>query len=148
MGEGPTLHVHPYDEVFTIQKGRARFTVGDQVIDAEAGDASRFSLLALEDSVIVRAEGASFRDIALRRPDLGHAYVRHIEDNWIIKNERRQLAFATQTAAQRYATFLREYPDLEQRVAQYHIAAFLGVSPTQLSRIRAAAYGKQAKTDE
>lgn len=38
VGQGPTLHVHPYDEIFTINEGRARFTVGDQVIDAEAGD--------------------------------------------------------------------------------------------------------------
>ena len=38
VGEGPTLHVHPYDEVFTIQEGRARFTVGDETIDAGAGD--------------------------------------------------------------------------------------------------------------
>ena len=38
VGEGPTLHVHPYDEIFTINEGRARFTVGDKTIDAEAGD--------------------------------------------------------------------------------------------------------------
>jgi mannose-6-phosphate isomerase-like protein (cupin superfamily) len=38
VGEGPTLHVHPYDEIFTITEGRARFTVGDGTIDAEAGD--------------------------------------------------------------------------------------------------------------
>jgi len=38
IGEGPTLHVHPYDEIFTITEGRARFTVGDRIIDAEAGD--------------------------------------------------------------------------------------------------------------
>ena len=38
VGEGPTLHVHPYDEIFTVTEGRARFTVGDEVIDAEAGD--------------------------------------------------------------------------------------------------------------
>ncbi len=38
VGEGPTLHVHPYDELFTVQQGRARFTVGDDTIDAEAGD--------------------------------------------------------------------------------------------------------------
>ncbi|WP_421925888.1 cupin domain-containing protein [Neoaquamicrobium sediminum] len=37
-GVGPVLHVHPYDEVFVVQKGRARFFVGDQTIDAEAGD--------------------------------------------------------------------------------------------------------------
>lgn len=38
VGAGPTLHVHPYDEIFTIAEGRARFTVGDRIIDAEAGD--------------------------------------------------------------------------------------------------------------
>ena len=38
VGEGPTLHVHPYDEIFTITEGRARFTVGDKTIDAEQGD--------------------------------------------------------------------------------------------------------------
>lgn len=37
-GTGPKLHVHPYDEVFVVEQGRARFFVGDQVIDAEAGE--------------------------------------------------------------------------------------------------------------
>ncbi len=38
VGEGPVLHVHPYDEVFVILEGRARFHVGDEVVEAEAGD--------------------------------------------------------------------------------------------------------------
>ncbi len=37
-GEGPRLHVHPYDETFVVIQGRARFFVGDAVIDAEAGE--------------------------------------------------------------------------------------------------------------
>lgn len=37
-GTGPALHVHPYDEVFVVQQGRARFFVGETVIDAEAGE--------------------------------------------------------------------------------------------------------------
>jgi mannose-6-phosphate isomerase-like protein (cupin superfamily) len=37
-GTGPKLHVHPYDEVFVVIEGRARFFVGDRVIDAEAGE--------------------------------------------------------------------------------------------------------------
>lgn len=37
-GEGPPLHVHPYDETFVVIQGRARFFVGDQVIDAGAGE--------------------------------------------------------------------------------------------------------------
>ena len=38
IGNGPRLHVHPYDEVFIVREGRGRFFVGDTVIDAEAGD--------------------------------------------------------------------------------------------------------------
>jgi mannose-6-phosphate isomerase-like protein (cupin superfamily) len=38
VGSGPVLHVHPYDETFIVVAGRARFFVGDQVIEAEAGD--------------------------------------------------------------------------------------------------------------
>ncbi len=38
VGGGPSLHVHTYDEVFIIRQGRARFTVGGETIDAEAGE--------------------------------------------------------------------------------------------------------------
>ena len=37
-GVGPRLHVHPYDETFVVIEGRARFFVGDTVLDASAGD--------------------------------------------------------------------------------------------------------------
>ncbi|MBD9371437.1 cupin domain-containing protein [Rhizobium sp. ARZ01] len=39
LGEGPRLHVHPYDETFVVVAGRARFFVGDDVIEAGAGEA-------------------------------------------------------------------------------------------------------------
>lgn len=38
IGEGPRLHVHPYDEVFVVIEGRGRFFVGDTVVDATAGE--------------------------------------------------------------------------------------------------------------
>ncbi|NMG39118.1 cupin domain-containing protein [Chelativorans sp. ZYF759] len=38
-GEGPRLHVHPYDETFVVIAGRARFFVGDEVVEAGAGEA-------------------------------------------------------------------------------------------------------------
>lgn len=37
-GEGPDLHVHPYPEVFVVETGVARFTVGDEQIVVEAGN--------------------------------------------------------------------------------------------------------------
>lgn len=38
LGAGPRLHVHPYDETFIITEGRARFFIGDTIIDAAAGN--------------------------------------------------------------------------------------------------------------
>ncbi len=37
VGRGPKLHTHPYDEVFIVRQGRALFTVGDQQLEATAG---------------------------------------------------------------------------------------------------------------
>ena len=38
IGVGPRLHVHPYDEIFIVKEGNARFTVGGQMLDAGPGD--------------------------------------------------------------------------------------------------------------
>ena len=38
IGEGPRLHVHPYDETFIVIEGRARFFVGNVTLDAAQGD--------------------------------------------------------------------------------------------------------------
>jgi quercetin dioxygenase-like cupin family protein len=37
-GGGPRLHRHPYEEVFIVQGGELTFTVGDQLMEARAGD--------------------------------------------------------------------------------------------------------------
>ena len=36
-GEGPSLHSHPYEEIFVIQAGQATFTVGDATLEATGG---------------------------------------------------------------------------------------------------------------
>jgi mannose-6-phosphate isomerase-like protein (cupin superfamily) len=37
-GQGPSLHRHPYAEVFVVQTGTATFTVGDEELVVEAGN--------------------------------------------------------------------------------------------------------------
>ncbi|KAB1064725.1 Crp/Fnr family transcriptional regulator [Salibacter halophilus] len=51
--------------------------------------------------------------------------------------EKREIELVTLEARQRYEIFKREHPNLENQISQYHIASYLGISPTQLSRIRA-----------
>jgi quercetin dioxygenase-like cupin family protein len=37
-GTGPRLHKHPYPEIWVIMAGAARFTAGNDTIDAGVGD--------------------------------------------------------------------------------------------------------------
>ena len=37
VGKGPSWHMHPYDELFIVRVGRALFKIGDEKIEAEAG---------------------------------------------------------------------------------------------------------------
>ncbi len=37
-GRGAPLHIHPYDEIITIQEGRARMVIGNEVREAGPGD--------------------------------------------------------------------------------------------------------------
>ena len=37
-GQGPQLHTHPYQEIFVVHAGTARFTVGDEQLVVEAGN--------------------------------------------------------------------------------------------------------------
>jgi mannose-6-phosphate isomerase-like protein (cupin superfamily) len=36
-GRGPQLHTHPYEEIFLVREGLARFTVGSDTIDVSGG---------------------------------------------------------------------------------------------------------------
>lgn len=37
-GSGPAMHSHPYAEVFVLHEGSGRYLVGDDEIEAQAGD--------------------------------------------------------------------------------------------------------------
>jgi len=51
--------------------------------------------------------------------------------------EKREIELVTLDASERYEIFRKEHPNLENLIPQYHIASYLGITPTQLSRIRA-----------
>ena len=61
---------------------------------------------------------------------------RIIAEGFFLNLEKKELGMALQDADQRYLTLREEYPGIELEVPQYHIAAYLGISPTHLSRIR------------
>ncbi len=61
---------------------------------------------------------------------------RKIAEFYFLQKEQKELEMALQDATQRYLLFRKQFPTLEQKIPQYHIASYLGVSATQLSRLR------------
>ena len=77
-----------------------------------------------------------YKEVIFEHSDLKRFYISYLEQKWVVENEKRQISFAAQNATDRYLTFLEEYPSLPERVPQWLIASYLGITPTQLSRIR------------
>ena len=50
--------------------------------------------------------------------------------------QKRVLKNLSQTAKDRYISFIKTYPNIEQIVKNYHIASYLGIATESLSRIR------------
>jgi CRP-like cAMP-binding protein len=56
--------------------------------------------------------------------------------------QQRFYAAVSQTAEERYKTFLEKYPLVAQRVPQHQIARYIGVSPEFLSKVRSTMFKK------
>jgi CRP-like cAMP-binding protein len=63
-------------------------------------------------------------------------FVRILAEYSYNEQQKRIYSLIALTAQQRYEQFTKERPDLVQRVPQYIIANYLGISPETLSRIR------------
>ncbi|WP_179346008.1 Crp/Fnr family transcriptional regulator [Winogradskyella ursingii] len=56
--------------------------------------------------------------------------------------QRRILSNMSLSAQVRYKNFVKQYPDIEAKVKNYHIASYLGITNESLSRIRKEIYKK------
>ncbi|UII34679.1 Crp/Fnr family transcriptional regulator [Fulvivirga ulvae] len=65
-----------------------------------------------------------------------YALGKHIFEQEFIKKCRRESEFLQLSARERYLNLIDQYPQVEDRIAGYHIASFLGIQAESLSRIR------------
>lgn len=97
---------------------------------------SEFAIEALEDTTVLVFPYKDYRDLIDTHKDMKDFYIAYLEQHWVIEKERIEVALVLEDATQRYLSYLEKYPNIEKRIAQHHIAAHLGITPTQLSRIR------------
>jgi CRP-like cAMP-binding protein len=90
---------------------------------------------ALEDSVVVKFHYDDVQHCYAKYPQI-EKFGRLVAENFLICAIDRMNSLLSSTPEERYNKLAEEKPELLQRVPQYMIASFIGVTPEALSRIR------------
>lgn len=122
---------HEYNKIFF-----EKHTFPGSMVSLLKNEPSLFEIQALENSNVLHINFKKFRELLMKTEDLKLFQIFYLEENWLIKKSSREVSLVQQDAQDRYLEFLEEYPTLSLRLPQYHIASHLGITPTQLSRIR------------
>jgi len=96
---------------------------------------SNKTIVAIEDSVVY---SVSFDQMQCfySKVSTGERFGRLLTEEVFTKAIKHILSIHTDSAEQRYLNFLALYRHIQQRIPQYFIASFIGVTPQSLSRIR------------
>ena len=106
-----------------------------------SGKPNQINQQALTECNILVANYADIQALYETHTDIERAQ-RILAELFFVQKEQREIEIVLLEASKRYQIFRREYPGLEQQIPQYHIASYLGITPTQLSRIRKKMSGK------
>jgi CRP/FNR family transcriptional regulator, anaerobic regulatory protein len=115
-------------------------TTGDFVGALDAlisGAPTRIWIETIEPTTLRVASHRALTDMYLRHPGWERLGRRFAEAMYL-KKIAREASLLMDTAAERYQTFLDEHAAIENRIPDYHIAAYLGISAEALSRLKRA----------
>jgi CRP-like cAMP-binding protein len=97
--------------------------------------ASNKSIIALENSVIYAIAYENMQQF-YSKVQFGERFGRLLIEGIFTKAIKHIVSIHTDNAEERYLNFLKLYKHIQQRIPQYYIASFVGVTPQSLSRIR------------
>lgn len=92
-------------------------------------------VVALEDSIILQIDYKTEQDLKSQNHKF-ETFFRIIAERGLAFQQRRIVSNLIHTAEERYENFVSKYPQIVQRVPQYALASYLGMTTEFLSRIR------------
>ena len=93
-----------------------------------------YGIQALEDTAVLFSTFFSFQELFDDHPMIERLHRKLIENVLILKMNRER-SFLQSNAKMRYLDFIKQYPNVFQRITQYHLASYLGITEASLSRI-------------
>lgn len=100
-----------------------------------SGKPSKFHVEALEDSEVLQISRKGW-DTILAEVPVFMRYQLLIMENNLVSTQNRFIESISTDARAKYENLLASFPDIFQRVPQYMIASYLGMSRETLSRVR------------
>ncbi|TYA74720.1 Crp/Fnr family transcriptional regulator [Seonamhaeicola marinus] len=96
---------------------------------------SIYNIQAIEKTTLLQIGHDSFQEMLKQIPKL-ERFFRIILENHIGSLQRRIILNNILNAEQRYLNFLKDYPKISEKVPNYLIASYLGITAEFLSRMR------------
>lgn len=99
------------------------------------GEAATYNIDAIEDAELVLISRSAHDELLQKLPKY-ETFTRLNITGAYIAMQKRLTSIISSPLDERYANFTALYPDIVQRVPQHMIAAYMGLTPETLSRIR------------
>ncbi|MGU3375698.1 Crp/Fnr family transcriptional regulator [Chryseobacterium sp. M5A1_1a] len=96
---------------------------------------SKLYIVALENSIVLQIDKNNLWYLYTYYPKFDRNF-RVIIENKFIELQNRVLQNISATGEEKYEFFLRQYPQLANRISNIEIASYLGITPQFLSKIR------------
>ncbi len=109
------------------------------------GEPSEYNIDAIEDSELLILDRSAQEKLLSEIPKFERLF-RLLLEGRFVANQKRITGSLSSSAAERYLNFLKKYPAIARRVPQTQIAAYLGITPQSLSRIRSKLSTKNPST--
>ena len=98
------------------------------------GQATPLQTMVLEKSLLFKMKRSAY--IELGQTEFGSVLTKFAAEFSYLSKQQQQIDLLTKTAEQRYLELLSREPQIIHKVAQKHLASFLGITPQSFSRIR------------
>ena len=128
------FHTDNNGDEFTMYFGFLNWWTGDKT-SFYSGTPSRFSIQALEETEIFRADKTNWEK-ALDSIPVFEKWYRVKARKSYEAAQQKLIDTQTETAAEKYLKLVKNAPEIVQRIPQHYIASYLGIKPQSLSRIR------------
>lgn len=93
------------------------------------------NIQSLTDTKIIFLSLPKLLELSKKHNDL-LVFIQKLTFSYLEQKQDREIKLLSETAINNYLAFKKDFPELENEIQHFHIASYLGITPTQLSRVR------------